>query len=407
MKCKKIFVCCAISLTIGLIGCRMPKTEQTYSIQTPEKALLSWNRNVYENGLVYANQNAAYFLDYPTFTGTPLCNQPNCTHQGNSCIAKIVVNFGMNGTPPVIYQDNIYYFTKTEGIVDSEDGKFTSYRIDCQLHQIDVSSGDQTVLCKFEGMEATCSSCVYLDGNTLYFIANNGSLQDNAGGWSYFTSAGVQYLCSVDFDSGAFTNLGQVNTAEHVDSTLFAKDGGGTYGVNGDVRIQGMYDGKLWMSYYYADSSDALMDLLQETGDFPGIEDPVWHAELVAYDFDTQEISRSEAASVPCIGEGYYIDWDSEQEQYIAKQEDGEITLTDFPKADLLRIVNNLVFDEYEMDICFDLSDQKLKKINPEYTEKGISVVDFQDESYIVQYYNTETDAILFEAVSESDLLGE
>lgn len=402
MKCRRSLFMCIIPFLVGLFGCST--CEPAYSIQTPSAATFASTKNVYQNGLIYVSAGTAYFLDYDSFSGVPLCNQPNCTHSSNTCAAKIVTNFGMNSTPPVVYRDQVYYFTETDNIAEGGDGESTSYEIQCQLHRIDISSGEQTLVCEFDEMEATCSSCVYLHENTLYFIANNGALQDDAGAWYYFTSAGVQYLCAVDLDSGTFTNCGQVNTTDHVNSTLFVKDGG-AYGLNGDVRIQGMYDGKLWMSYYYADSADTLLEAFQESGDVPDIANPVWHTELVAYDFEAQEISRTETESVPCVGNGYYIDWDADQGQYIAQQGDKKITLRDFPKDSFLSIVNDLVFNRLKTDACFDLSDQKARKINSEYTEKGISVVDFHDNAYIVQYYDSETESDIFEAVTENKLL--
>ena len=410
MKYRKHLVICIVAAAIGLSACGTTKTEDKYAIHTPDPAFFSSYSDAYENGMVYINANdiAAYFLDYTSFVGAPLCNKPNCTHAQNDCIAKLVTNFGDTTTPPVIYQDNVYYFTESDDIVTSEDGRDTSYAIECKLHKVDISNGEQTTVCTFDGMEATRTSGVYLDNGVLYFIANNGSIQDSRGAWSYFSTAGIQYMCSVDLNSGTFTNYGQINDTEKAATTLFCKDNT-AYGINGDVKTLGVYDGKIWMSYSYADSVDALYDVFVSTGDFPDSSTSVWHNEAVTFDLSTKELSVSSEPLASCIGEDTYIYWDSDQKQYIARKKDGEKAMAGFSKnqTSLLHVIHDLVYDEYHPTTCYDFAANTVKTIADPYCDKGIQILAYENQKYVIQYYDAETDTMVFKDVPKSELLGE
>lgn len=405
MQFRKFFLCIFL-ITLTLSGCDASETKEIYSIHTPNSACIRSGYSLYENGLIYKNSGTAYFLDYHSFAATPLCNKPNCTHSTNSCIAQIVTNFGMNGTPPLVYQDQIYYFTESDEITEGENGQSTSYEIQCQLHKIDIANGEQTIVCTFNGMEATCSSTVYLEGNTLYFVANNGALQDDNGAWSYFSSAGSQYLCSVDLDSGTFTDYGQINDPAKVTTTLFAVNKS-AFGLNGEVKINGFYDGKLWMSYYYADSSEALIEIYNETGDFPDFSNPVWHIETVTFDLTTKELVVSNQPAVAFVDEERYVYWNTDKEQYQINGKDGEIVLHEFPRASRLDIVHDHAFDALNPSLCYNLSTEKLENIAPEYVDQGAEIITYAENAYIIQYMDEDTNTTTFASVPASELFTE
>ena len=72
-----------------------------------------------------------------------------------------------------------------------------------------------------------------------------------------FSTAGKQWICSVNLDTGDLTNYGRVNEDEKVDTTLFSVNNS-SFGINGNVRIDGVYQNKIYMHYYYVNDEDCL-----------------------------------------------------------------------------------------------------------------------------------------------------
>lgn len=346
----------------------------------------------------------ARFLEYKTFTDTALCNKPNCAHKSSDCIAQIVTNSGFSSTPPIVYKDNVYFFTSTQNIVDSKDGKSTSYDIQCKLHKINLHTGEAKVVCTFTDMEANTSPNVFLQNEILYFIANNGSLQTPSGAWNYFSTAGLQYFCSVNLETGEFTNYGQINDTEKAHSTLFTI-GESAFGINGNVSLAGIYDNKIWLYYYYADSAEDLYQILNDTGEAPDNSNPIYHRENITFDLDSKKLEASSQPDADCIGDGYYIYWNSNQKQYLAKQGDKEIPLQNFPKANILQIYNDIVWDLQDTKSCYNLKTGVISELSDKYKDKEIEIVGTENESFIIQFYESDSDKTTFEIVSESDLI--
>lgn len=400
-KAKLIFL--FIIGILSVTGCTANK--DSYSIQTPENSIFYSAYNLYDNGFIYINQtNAAEFIDYETLVNTPVCNKPNCRHNDDYCISKLVTS---EGNLPIVYHDSVYYFTFTDEIIESKDGRSTSYDIQSQLNKIDLHSGKRETVAEFSDMEATSSNALYLENGVLYFIALNGSLQDNTGAWYYFSTSGSQYFCSIDLNTGKFVNYGQINNPEKAKSTLFCVEGGGQFGAGGNVIVDGIYDNKIWMHYSYADSADAIYTEYKKTGNFPGNDSPIMHRENVVFDLDTKKIEVSDKPDAACIGEGYYIYWDDNKNGYISEKEGKEIILEGFSKTfytSYLRICNNILWN-LENEKCFDLKNGTISEFSKKYNDKGVDIYCFKDNRYIINYYDEASKKIVFENVDEADLI--
>lgn len=385
---------------ISFTGC---EKRSDYSIETPQEGIFSQSKNLYNNGLIYINGNMAKFLEYKTLTDTVLCNKPNCNHKSGDCIAQIATNSGGGSTPPIVYNDNVYFFTSVENIVDSEDGRSSSFDIQCKLHKINLHTGESKIVCTFTGMESRTSSNVFLKDEILYFIANNGSIQTSSGAWYYFSTAGLQYFCSINLENGEYKNYGQINDNEKAHSTLFTK-GESAFGINGNVSLAGIYDNKIWLYYYYTDSAETLYQILSNTGEVPDISDPIFHRENITFDLSSKKLEKSLQPDSACIGDGYYIYWNSNKKQYIAKQIDKEEPLQDFPKTNTLQIYNNIVWD-LDTGLCFNLKTGVMSELSDKYKTKKIEILGIINDRFIIQFYESDSDKTTFEIVSEADLI--
>ncbi len=406
MNIKKV-TALGISAILAVMQCACSsetEEEDNYAIQTPDNVVMNTTRNFYENGLIYEADDTAYFLEYDSFQGTTLCNKPNCTHSDGSCIGQIVTK---GGTPPVVYQDDVYYFEETDGIVESEDGTETTYEITCTLKRISLSSGTSEEVCEFAGMDATYYDTVYLSGNTLYFIASNGALQSEDGGWSYYSAAGKQYLCSVNLETGDFEDYGLINDNPYAENSLFCVEGS-FYNMNSMVTMCGVYQNKIFFSYTCAETSEEIYDAFLEKGSMPGDDDVDWIYEVRAFDLETLEFCDTDLPYPVAVEEGYYLYWDDESGVYIVLDENGtETQLDGFEETFLPDIVNGKVWASEPNISYYDLTTGEITSCqNSKYQDCGAEVETFVDGQYIVQYMD-ESGATSFDMVDESELLGD
>ena len=389
-----------ILFTLLLTGCTNNKE---YSIKAPSNRIISSLHNTYQNGIVYTDNNILCFLDYDSFRGVPLCNKPNCLHNDSSCIAQTAKVKG--STPSLVYRDNIYYFTSSSNIIEGRDGKSTNYNIECDLNKINLHTGYIEKVCSISDMEATTSSqIVYING-TMYFIANNGSIQTESGAWYYFSSGGKQHLCSINLDTNEFYDYGQINDNEKIASTLFSI-GEAVFGINGQVIIDGFFDNQLFMHYYYADNSEIVYNNLDcSVND----EHSIFHIQNVIFDIKSKEFHNdSNSSNVICTNDNYCILWDSIQNKYIARTNNNEIILDSLKKCDIVEIYEDTVWcvKDSSYSCFYNIKKQELYDINEEYRRKDIQIITKKDDKYIIHYFDESSNKNTFENVSEHDLCG-
>lgn len=383
-------------------GCTNSATRTDYSIKSPQQPMLSTLNNIYCNGLVYNDGSTAYFLSFDEMQGVPLCNKPNCSHDNSNCISKLVNN-ETTTTPPIIYHDSVYYFSYTDKIVDSEDGKNTEYEIESALNKADLHTGEVKKICAFSDMEASSDDVLILLDNTIYFIANNGSIQSDDGTWDYYTTAGKQYLCAVDLQTETFQNFGQINDDNKVESTLFSMDGA-SYGINGNIRIDGFHDNKIYMHYYYVENQEELFDYFKENNIFPDSDDSSWGRVNVIFDLNSKNFTTENTNEVITANENYFVYWNGEK--YIEEQKDAtkEINIAKQWKANIYDnmiwfIDKNLAYTE-----IYNLSNNEVYDIAEEYKSKDFYVSAKVGQDYIIQV-SDENGAVTFQRVSEDKLL--
>lgn len=399
---KKAFTSLFLS-SLFLVGCSQASNESKYSIDIPVKSVLSTLNNVYQNGLVYNDGNTAYFLSFDEMQGVPLCNKPNCDHKKNSCISKLVTN--ENTTPPIIYHDMVYYFSYTDSIVGGEDDKATDYQIESTLKKVDLHTGEIEEVCTFSDMEASSDDSLILSDNMLYFVANNGAVQSDDGTWNYFSTAGRQSICSVNLETGDFQNYGRVNEDEKVATTLFSV-GNSTYGINGNVKIDGTNNGKIYMHYYYAVDIDSLLEYFEQYNIFPDSDDDsLWKRENVVFDTNTNKIIMDSADEISAATDDFVIYWNGNN--YVQKQKDNVTELENISKQWKVEIYNDTVWfigEDMKYNEIRNLKTGKNYQLKKEYKDKNIHITAIIDNNYIIQLTD-ENGTVTFSKLSENELL--
>ena len=406
MKSKCFALLSLILLLLFITACEKQPTDkqEQYIISTPKEMHLNGSNIAYENAMFFADDTGkACFLDYETMQSSVACNRPNCTH-GSDCPSK---QFAMFAPPPVVYKDNVYYFTSTNEFVDSEDGTQKEAEIETKLMKCSLKTGEIETFATIEGSDAVGYSDTYFKDNTLYFITSIGVQYAGDGTLTYGIKSGEQFLYSINLDTAETKNYGRVNTHENAfDGEIV--EGNFVATIFSGVNMVGAYNGKLYMFYQYPSDPDELKEaLLSGTYD---MLDPnrKWEYVVVSFDFETGELSNVELTRPFCVGEDYYLYYD--EGKYVVLDKDlNKIEIDCFSQAyqtEILGVTSMRIFDGKvwrldEDDMCFDLETKQAHKLSRTDIEQVLAE---KDGKYLIFYY--QGDNRNFEWIEQSELLG-
>lgn len=400
MRKELAFILSALLLT----GCSNNATKTNYSIGEPMQAIISNASNSYKNGVLYENNDSVYFLSFDLMSSTPLCNKPNCDHKKSDCISKLITNDSTTSTPPIVYHDKVYYFSYNDKIVQGNNGSETTYEVDGRLSGLDLNTGEVNTVCLLDDMEASSTDYLVLQDNLLYFIANNGALQATDGTWQYFSTAGKQWICSVNLDTGDLTNYGRVNEDEKVDTTLFSVNNS-SFGINGNVRIDGVYQNKIYMHYYYVNDEDSFLKYFEQYNTFPDSDEEMWETSYVIFDIETKKVSMNVSTETIAATKDHCIYWDGKQ--YVDESNEHQNKLKNVPKYKYAAIYDNAVWFsniQRQYTKVVDLNSGKTYQLKSGYQSRNIRILAKLNGDYIVEIFNDDS-SISFEKIPESTLL--
>jgi hypothetical protein len=359
--------------------------------------------NVYENGLLYTSAKTsgtqAYFLDYETMNGVPLCNKPNCTHTDSSCVSNLCAGAFL---VPVIYQDSVYWFTSDYKIVDSDDGKSQEAKIKTKCMKAKLDSGTVEIFAEIDGVFMNSAIDLIIDNEKLYIIGSREVYQDPVDGtWGGFSRSGEQYLYSIDQESAEVQNYGQINDSPYAKYNW-------SYGASifSEVKMGGIYNNRLYMSYRYVEDSQIITDYLDTDWVNNGNprKDIPWIIENKCIDLETGEITISDLPYAWCIGENFYVYEDNGTFYILDKN--GEKTaaknMYDNETYDFT-VVNGKLW-KGSIGQGFDIKTGKELDLADKYCNSDAMIMDFINDKYIVKYY--ENGELKFDMVSESNLIG-
>lgn len=315
---------------------------------------ISENSDYYRNGIVFGNDKAM-FLDFDTMESAPLCAVPNCKHTGSDCIAKTV------GNTPIFYGDSIYYFSSNHGAVkETSDGP--EFYIDSKLMKASLDSSTTETVCEFHDCAPPEQLGKYvLYQNNLYFVGDDlNPVKDDFGGLNYGNSGGNHFLCSINLDTGAYTNYGSIY------------DGDKKYeaaAYSSQAVISGVYQDKMYLGYTFIEDMNSL-----DSGNF---EFTYLNFE---FDFQTKTWKESELPYSRYMNRNTYTYFDQSEKQfhvlYNGKEEmiPYEYEITNCSEFNGKLFIPN---DEKWFDLT-DLSEHSFA----EY--KNYQVVGYVDDNYIL-----------------------
>ncbi len=235
---RKVFLTAFIVMML-LTGCGEKAKSEKRSIvnnQKSEAMYIDPYENIYDDGLIYVNDgNPKRYLDFETMENTVLCSKPNCNHSTSECIAKIV------GKTPIIYGDYIYFFSVQDGINETSEGD--EFFIKSKLMRVSLTNSEIEKVSEFTDCEPReYDGCIILDGK-LYFTGDNMNPTKNEyGGISYANGGGIHYMCSIDLESGKYTNYGSIYDG---DKQYEAAD------YTSSAHVTGYFNSKIYIQYSF------------------------------------------------------------------------------------------------------------------------------------------------------------
>lgn len=354
-------------LSLALVGAIIMGGCSDKTEKTPEELnpiFFTYNACYYGNGVVYGDEPVV-FLDFDTMEKAPLCAVPNCSHTISSCLAQMV------GNTPIFYNDYVYYFTSNGGDVkETPDGR--DFFIDSKLWRASLDSSETEVVCEFTDCAPEEGYPDYvLYGNELYFTADDlnpteGLDGRGVGGWG--TSGGYHFLCSINLDTGEYTNHGSIYDGDK-------QYDGAAYSSGADIT--GIYNDTMYLTYSFIKDND----VIQNTDH--GL--PAFTCLYFEFDFETKTWKESTLQSGDMIyymsnDAYYYKDFDAKETHIV--HPNGEIVLDVGEEAmSYGGTAHNGKFFFSAEGVWYDLSDGSEHSMG-EYKE--YDVVGYHDGCYIL-----------------------
>ena len=311
------------------------------------------NADFYKNGVIFG-RDKAMFLDFDTMEKTPLCAIPNCMHNNSNCLANIV------GENPIIYNENIYYFSSIAGVEETSDGQ--KFYIDSKLMKTSIDSSETEIVTDFSDCMPNIPSYYVLKGNELFFTGNDMCpTEDEFGAISYSEVGGTHFLCSINIDTGEYTNYGSIYDGDKKYEMADSSSG---------ANISGIYNNKMYIQYVFMKEDPKKLGIKPEEN-FTRVN--------FEFDFDTKKLTESSLPPALYMDNDIYAYPDDETNTTVVIDNDKKYIV---PHYDLTsytaKIINNKIFFS---DLWYDLSDMTEHGYG-EYN--GYEIVTYYDDCYIL-----------------------
>lgn len=348
---KKVLVYCLIfCLTFCSCGKKENKTDNT-------NVFIKSGADYYQNGIIMGDETAM-FLDFDTMEKAPLCAVPNCTHSSSDCLAKNV------GKMPVFYDEHIYYFCSNGGNVrETPDGQ--EFFIDSRLMKASLSSSETQVVCEFNDCVPLINYDAYvLHNNELYFIGDDcNPVKGEYGGYSWGNSGGCHFICSINLDTGEYTNYGSIYDGDK-------EYEGADY--SSCAGIEGVYNNNLYIRYSFIKDNEALQSGNADI-------DNLYERLNFEFDFSTKNLKETDMPFSRYMTDNIYTYYDSDTKELNILTNGETKTLAIEHEPIVFSIFNNKLFDSsngmwYDLD---DMSEHSMGKYYDYY------MVAYNNGSYI------------------------
>lgn len=331
-----------------------------------ETAPVFFQRNhiQYGNGAVFGEE-PALFIDFDTMEKSALCAVPNCNHQYSECLAQAV------GNAPVFYNDYVYYFDSNNGeIIETPEGR--ELFIESKLMKASLESSEAEEVCVFNDCAPVQGFPGYvLYGNELYFTADDlnpkeGIDGNGVGGWG--TSGGYHFICSINLDTGEYTNYGSIYDGDK-------QYDGAEY--SSSANISGVYNDTMYIAYNFIKDNEAL----QNGEDL----DEIYTDLCFEFDFETKTWKESPLPYSRYMNNNTYTYYDRDTKKMHILHEKGELLIdSDYPIVVLSEVGGKLFIPDTinsENGKWYDLSDNSEHSMG-KYS--GYEAIGYHDGCYIL-----------------------
>ncbi len=319
----------------------------------------------YNNGVAYTvgdSQNSTkMFLDFDSMEKAALCAAPNCTHSTSSCLSK---SMGEH-YKPVFYNGFVYYFVSNGGAVkETSDGP--EFYISSSLKKASLDSSEIETVCEFTDCVPREAGKYVLHENLLYFVGDDrAATLNDVGGYSWASSGGEMFLCSINLDTNEYTNHGSIyDEDKEYEGSKYSRSS----------NIYGIYDGKMYLSHAFA--KDAEADIMS---------DDYYTYVNFEFDFETKTWKESDLPSSPYMNDDFYSYYDMNfQTVKVLYQEkeyefDLEMNMQGFRNSGCSELNGKVFFPS--VGKWYDLSDSSEHSMG-EYAE--YDAVSYYNDSYIL-----------------------
>lgn len=317
---------------------------------------ISYLTNYYDNGVIFGGRDTAMYLDFKTMEKTFLCSKPNCSHSGSDCLAKLM------GGGIAIHNGYAYFFESSYGVNETPDGR--KFYIDSSLKKASLSTSEVETVCTFTDCYPENYDGMILYDGDLYFIGDNlNPRYDEFGNVSGSSNAGgIHYLCSINLDSGKYTNYGSIYDGDKQYESASFSSGANICGYQGNT---------FYIEYnFIGEEPDLSSDLSSAFGSFTSI--------IFSYDLITKEMTQTDKLYPACANDTAYVYGIPGTNETVVEIDGEEKHITDYRATVNGRVFNNKLFFE---DRWYDLADMSLHSLGK--YEKWF-VAAYYDDCYIM-----------------------
>lgn len=311
------------------------------------------NADFYKNGVIFG-KDKAMFLDFNTMEKIPLCAVPNCMHNNSSCLANIV------GENPIIYNEDIYYFSSIAGVNETSDSK--EFYIKSKLMKASLDSSETETVTDFSDCMPNVPSYYVLAENELFFTGNDMCpTEDEFGVISYSAVGGTHFLCSINLDTGKYTNYGSIYNGDKEYEMADASSG---------ANISGIYNNKMYIQYVFMKEDPHKLGITPEEN---------WTRVNFEFDVDTKTLTESTLPPAIYMDNDTYVYLDNKTNTTVVIDNNNEYIVPYYNlKVYSAKIINNKVFFS---DLWYDLLDMTEHSYG-DY--EGYDVITYYNDSYIL-----------------------
>ncbi len=358
---KKNIISLLLIPVIVLSGCSKNNSSKNSNKEVKNSTVqfIAENADYYKNGVIFG-RDKAMFLDFDTMEKAPLCAMPNCNHTTSDCLAQIV------GNKPIFYNNCVYFFYSNYGDVNETTNGYEFY-IDSKLMKASLDSSETETVCEFHDCSPVEKVGNYvLYDNEIFFVGDDRNpTKDDYGGIGWGSSGGYHFLCSINLDTGKYTNYGSIYDGDK-------EYEGADY--SSDANIIGIYDNKMYIRYSFCKDNEALQSGIIDYTDIS-----------FEFDFKSKTWKEAELPYTPYMNEDCYIYYDRESKnvKVIYQGKESEInpgidSLMDFRLSQCSEFNGKVFFPG--VGKWYDLSDSSEHSMG-KYVK--YEVIGYKDGSYI------------------------